>query len=51
MSLVLAAGEGVLKQVGETVVLLAGRQIVELLPKVKQRTGDNTEEFSHTHLL
>lgn len=37
----LAGGVGGLELVGEGVVLLVGRQEVELLPKIKERTKEN----------
>lgn len=40
----LVCGVRRLKLVGEAAALLAGCQIVELLPKVKQRTEDKTKE-------
>lgn len=43
----LVSGVGALKLVGEIVVLLAGRQVVELLTKVKQRTEDNSQKNSN----
>lgn len=39
----LAGGVGGLELVGQTVVLLIGNQVVELLTKVKQRTGDKNK--------
>lgn len=51
----LVSGVGSLKLVGESVVLLAGHQVVELLTKVKQRTEDNSHENNikdlHNHTL
>lgn len=46
----LAGGVGGLKLVGQCVVLLAGGQVIKLLPKVKQRTGDRRiQSQTHTH--